>query len=84
MGDRYSLADLLVVTLKRVDGVKERGGASANKDMHDCGCVDVSALGGHFFHVPKDWEVKLGAVNWRCVFSIFQKIIGLGEYLETP
>jgi hypothetical protein len=61
-----------VVTSKRVSGVEWRGGADADKDTCDRDCADLSACGGHFFRVPKDWEVKLGVV-WRCVFSIFQK-----------
>jgi hypothetical protein len=35
----------------------------ANKDTRDHDCADVSALGDYFFHVPKDWEVKLGFVG---------------------
>jgi hypothetical protein len=43
----------------------------ANKDTHDRYCVDVSARVGHFFHVPKDWEVKLGVVG-DAFFQSFQ------------
>ena len=35
----------------------------ANKDTRDHDCADVSVHGGHFFNVPKVWEVKLGDVG---------------------
>ena len=55
--------DLRVVTSKQEDGVEERGGAGMNEDTRDHDCADVSVHGGHFFNVPKVWEVKLGDVG---------------------
>jgi hypothetical protein len=76
----------LVVTSKRVDGFEETGGVGVNKDTRDRDCADVSARGGHFFHVPKDWDVKLGVVR-DVFFQSFKKIKGFGvfwELLEMP
>jgi hypothetical protein len=72
------MEDLLVVTSKRVDRFEEIGGLGTNKDTRDRDCADVSARGGHFFHVPKDWEVKLRVVG-DVFFQSFKKIKGLGE-----
>jgi len=42
-----------------------------NKDMCDHDCADVSMYGGHFFQVPKDWEVKSSTVG-HVLFQSFQ------------
>jgi hypothetical protein len=70
------------VTSKRVGGVEERARADMNKDTRDRDCKDLFTRGESFFPSAKRLRGEIGSC-WRCVFSIFPKIKGLGESFGT-